>query len=911
MYFSIIENIVNKYKNNESIALDLISFFNNEDFEKEIIEMGDQLVKKSFDCALKTIERIYVVVSLTYIALKYYDNDLWTHIRNAYVLSYDGTYSDPKVDGRIRNIIQFFRKNANHSDPSSYIAVPLVAAEVTHHWLYDFFDFCFSIYEKNLLLKRQIGCDELEEEFYNTFRSLNINNSLNETDNLLNLGDQKTYKLSKYTQSALKNNEYAMGLAKIGANCVNYIVKLLNNEKFVIHPFYQEAFKLWKENNFKTKEAKMRLKNGDIGVWKITLEYKNYNIYLKTKTLKIDNSYDTNTIELQLLQDGKIVETDKNLSIDTHAISGYLVQSKKYDVGKYVLNKLSYRIVSSNEVLFDSKDVLFREICFFDEEGNEIYENKDYNGYMICASNYLVDEESYSHNIEEVYISTLLVEPNKVFYFNNKAYMFKSFKGIGIYGEKKDWLLIKKTSTNKYIDTYNQVHSIVVETVYSKDNFNVIMDGKILSKENYEIIHIDSLSNGIYQYKFIFNDLLLGYHNFSLYTVEGKLINKTNYSFIYSPCLEKSEEIIDSNKYAIHFNSSFGDKTLEYILDDNYVSYTQNIPGLGVCEILICPEIICFSFNRNNWFTHNSRVDYSNIKMSCDKLYIKGIFNDFIIKSINQIHSTSLQVEENNDCEFKNFSINIAYLSKIESLTNFETIRVNKDNIFCDLKIDFVVYVNMNNSTIEYDIKNNCTNIKFDFDKEKQLVLEVIEDDTNIVCYKGKIKGNEVLPISSLEPFRKYNIILKHQVSIFSFRKIEQIPYCFYDKKRLVNQVFIIEKVEIYDKDNNRIKLCNKHLNPTLKIHSIDKDNNLDYVGSLKKEIFTRRGYKNLYWDLGILKISTDGEFVDGKLWVYIYDRDDETLLYDENERKIHHSNDVNYETSKMLPINRYLISIK
>lgn len=909
MYKNVIDGVVDKFQNNESISLDLIQYFNNEEFENQLIEIGDIIVKKSFSSTLEKIERMYVVVALSYIALKYYDGDLWTHIRRLFCNSYECGYPEPRVDGKIRSVISFFRNNANHSDANSYIAVPLITSEITHYWLYHFFEFCFDIYEKNLLLNREIKTEELEEELYNTFKSIYKNKEISEMDDLLDLG-VKTYKLSKFTQSALKTDYHTMGLAKVGAQCVNYIVKLLNKEPVNVSPFYLDAFNKWVKNNFETKEAKARLMSGDRGVWKNSLEYKANRIFLKTKTVKIDSSYDPESIELQLLSEDKIINTIKNITIDFDAISGFIIQSGMYDVGNTVLNKLSYKIVGGNDrdVLYDSKDSLHREICFFDEKGQEIFPNRDYEGYMLCVTHHIIDIELYLHEIGEYIVSTIFVDPNKTYTLDNKDYVFKTFEDGGIYGNVKDWILVKKTNSSKYISVYNEMSCIIVETTFEHTNFKIVLDNKVIGEEVVRMVSLGSYSNGVKIYKFDFKEISPGYHNFYLATNDHKIISKTEYSFIFSEKLEKIEEKLSSDKYVVHFNSSLGDKNLEFTINDVFVNYIQNIPGLGVCDVLLYPEVPSFSFDRKQWFAHNERIDYSSIKNYYDKIYIKGVIGSFDVKSINSCSSKSLNVEIKKDTLFKQHYIDISYLMGIESNVNFETIRILKNNIFCDLKIDFVVFVNMYNSLLAFNSENNCTEIEFDFNEEKELIIEIKNEESGELCFQGSIKGKERKMLNVLEPFRKYSICLKQKISLFSSRVIEKIPYCFYDSKKITNQHFKIVKVEIYGDLDNQIELCNDLINPILKIYSVDRDNPNGYVGGLKK---LDKFKKNMYWNLGILKISTDGEFNDGQLWVYISDKEGDMLLFDKKQRIVFYQNDdSNPLAKKMLPIARFLLKV-
>ena len=185
----------------------------------------------------------------------------------------------------------------------------------------------------------------------------------------------------------------------------------------------------------------------------------------------------------------------------------------------------------------------------------------------------------------------------------------------------------------------------------------------------------------------------------------------------------------------------------------------------------------------------------------------------------------------------------------------------------------------------------------------------MVDTITGKVCYsKDDIEPNKEFSPVNLRAFVSYKIVLSEKGNgMFAKEKtILEIPYFFANAKELVNHIFEVHVVEIF----NGSEIIRKHISgngTTLKFLGINRDDNQTYVGKLR-----RIGeFGDELHGLGLLKVSTEAEFENDKLWVYISDiRGEDQLLFDVENRKIYRTNDIERDprAKKMPGIERYLI---
>ena len=903
-----IEKIVTRFLNNESIAFDLIQHY-GESFETELINLADKAVSESLDHDISKEKKGLVAVALTMIAIRYYDGNMWDHIRNAFQLTYDGDLNQ-RADAKIRSILQLFKKDCNYSNPESLIAVPLVAAGVTHYWLPPFFDFCFAIYKENLLARRDIEETELQSELQNTFESMRLNNHLSETEDVIHISGSRSYKLSKYTQSALLTGTNTEGLASIGAYCVRSIIRCLNNENHKITPYYEEAFEKWKDNFYLNKEEKAKL--ADSGNWKIAVKYVNGGFYLITKTEKVSETNDPNLIKIQILENGKPVEEIDDIEV-RYGIGGYIVASKQIKLNCDILNKPSYRIICGEDVLYDCEDRIYknREVFFFDDHGELINSGSDYTGNLICVTREQPANYLSSIKMGNLFVSNVDIVPSGDYIFDEKHYAFKTIRKPGLEGIKCSGAKIKPAIDNEYYDIYNSVSSILVETRLEKDQLYLAIDKKELDISSVETVDYPILDNGVRQFKILLPQMGSGMHLVSVNSLENKKpLPKCSFIFVLDSSFKKSCEQQHDDVYLLKVNSTFVNDSKEVTAGTISVDFKCFVLGRGIAKLTVFPEIISVSMDRTHWLTDNSRLSAKRINVGYPVLYVTGPDNLSVTATSNN-RTMTLSLNKTKDNE-NIYELNIGPVLTLDSL-DVQKARItlqNEANRF-DLYIDFVTYIDLAHSSFEYRRNIDTHFFKIAYIKEKEIKCEVVDMNTKRVCYSCQVEPNTQFSPTGLKAFVTYKIVLTEKGSgLFAKDKtVAEIPYYFTNLKELVGHVFEVCALEFYG--NNTDSLIRRDIGrngTTLKFLGVNRDDPSTWVGTLK-----RMGEYHIdeLKSLGLLKLSTEAEFEGDKLWVYITDiKDDEQLLFDNLNKKIYKTNDIsNDERAKKMPgIERYLI---
>ena len=900
-----INKIVNKFLNNESIAFDLIQQYGNEMFESELINLADKAVADSFGCILPRERKGLVAVALTMIAIKYYDGNMWDHIRDCFGTTYDGD-RDQRADSKIRSILQLFKKDCNYSNPDSLIAVPLTAAGVTHYWLPPFFDFCFAIYKENLLARRDINETELQTELQSTFESMRLNNHLSETEDVIHVSNSRSYKLSKFTQSALLTGTNTEGLSNIGSYCIRAIIRCLNKESFRVHPYYADAFEKWKNGFYLNKSERAKL--NDVGNWKITLKYHDGSFYLVTKTEKVAETADPRLIRLQILENGNVVEEYDDIQV-TYGIGGFIVGSKQIKLNCNLLNHPSYRIVCGSEILFDCEDKIYKnhDVFFFNENGEQINSGSDYSGILICVTKEQPAKYLSSVWYQNYFISNIEISPSGDYIFDGKHYAFKTIRKPGLEGIKCSGAKIKPNLDNEYYEIYNTVDSILVETRLEKTKLYLVIDGKTYS--SFESVDYPILDNGVRQFKILLPQIGHGMHVISVNSMENdRPIPKCSFVFILDKSFKKTSEYLHDDVYSLKVISSFVNDNKEITAGTLSVDFKCYVPGRGIGTLTIYPEIISTSLNGEKWLPSGSRINVNKINPGSPFLFVTGPSDLRVIASSN---NRTLELPLNKSKEKINiYELNVGPVLALDSLgaQRVKLVLANENDNY-ELFIDFVTYIDLAKSYFDYRRVDDTHHFYFSFIKEKIIKCEVVDTITGKVCYsKDDIEPNKEFSPVNLRAFVSYKIVLSEKGNgMFAKEKtILEIPYFFANAKELVNHIFEVHVVEIF----NGSEIIRKHISgngTTLKFLGINRDDNQTYVGKLR-----RIGeFGDELHGLGLLKVSTEAEFENDKLWVYISDiRGEDQLLFDIENRKIYRTNDIERDprAKKMPGIERYLI---
>lgn len=906
MYEKIIDKLVGDFLKHKSISPLICDMYGNTTFENELYEIAGRCISDSFRCELPIERKAKVAVALTYLASTKYDGNLWDYIRDVFSQTYDRYLNNQFVDGKIRSILRCFRSYVNYSNEESYVAVPLVLAGVTHYWLSSFFDFCFLVYKNRMLANGDLSDEQIRKQLFYTFSALKRTNRLNADNDVIKFGDSHTYQLSKYTQSALASGDNVDGLVEIGTYCIRLVIDSLLETNPEPKLFYMDAFMKWHNKFSLSKKERDELnEKRKQGVWKSAFKYEN-GIYLITKTRWVDDSYDPFSIKILVKNNGVTVQ-ESDVNIDSDDMGALIIKSKRIHLETTPLGKLSYQIVSNEEVLFDSSDELYRDIIFFDsEEGTEIFATKDYDGGAFAVTNEKPELGKPVQSGKSFFITEFIIDSSQDYIFDGTHYGFKTVRKPGLEGTILNWVVIEPKVSCRDIAVYSEVNHALFEAPFDSNSILVELDGSLVSKETIELVELSHLSNGIYQYRAILKGLKAGYHIVKFLSLNKQEINKSTFEFVLDP--DAKQEVDDDYlTYQIDF---LGRRKADFINDnDDYVVEVRNINGLGPSNIKYCLFSILISFDNQRWIRPSERIDFSELKQTNQLLYIKTVGLKYIETK------TDLGKLEQPQCSKEDVR-GWKYRTPCGFLYSYDStdvkrckITISNEQEKAEFYIDYVAFIDESKSIIRYESATRNCFCKFSFSKNKKLKLKFMCDG-NPLFTKPVVVSDEEIRTPVLKAFNIYQIVLIETKGIFGKEKeCYRKDFYFSDKKDLLGHVFQIDVVDVFGETANYIKRLTgepvtiKFLKPS------GKENDLYYGSIMQRDPYEY--YKgNLLTNIGPIQIRVEDEFENNKLWVYIYDKEDDMLCFNRAKGCIHSStNDI--ASRKMEGIERFLIHLK
>ena len=227
-----INKLVEQFIADQSITIDLIHLFKNEEFENDLFNLGTKLFIRKMDGFRVTPEELnLIIIFLSYIALKEYDGDL-----HGKIFSIVSKYADKNIDAGavihtiydVINSLQL-REKVNYSDEKSYVAVPISIACVPHYRIGQLFRVAYDIYKKKLLFDADITDQQIKEKVEETLSALKRKKYISKTSEDTIKGT--TYLMSKYTQSCIYSGYNINSLIDIIVQEIRLIINYLTKQE--------------------------------------------------------------------------------------------------------------------------------------------------------------------------------------------------------------------------------------------------------------------------------------------------------------------------------------------------------------------------------------------------------------------------------------------------------------------------------------------------------------------------------------------------------------------------------------------------------------------------------------------------------------------------------------------------------
>ena len=799
MFREEIDFIVQAYLEGQPIACFLIEYFGNEEFTEELNTLADNyLYSKIYNkTKLSDYPKAVIAVSLTMIALcKYLNGNFYDAVRMIYQRCYS-TYNVQTVEKHIREVLETFRERCKYWDGKSDVAVPLVSCVVPYYRLKDLFAISFDIYRKNLLLDPDASSSQIRAKVRQVYQDF-VRKDLVSDEDIIK-GTQ--YLMSTYTQSCIKTGVYLDDLILITSECIELIkdhVWGIDEKK--PKQFYLKGTEKWKAQYDSNEENKTEKNERSR---KAFFSLDRDNLLLTTKAITMPDYFDPNDVWL-LIGDKKIELTDIDLNTKNTVGDEYIVQEKTINLKEINVNpfqSLSYKIICGGEEIYDSEDVLKRDILFFSlDSGKEIKQGSDFNGEVICVSREkpLFEGVSLLYSNSLYFVTQFNVNPAVPVIIGDKAFVFSSIKGTKDVSTVCDWIYFQNIDEEKTIPFFTSFETILFETSTPIEMIKVLDCGK--ENNSYKVILNASGDNHVNTVLIKLSGIEEGYHSIEIVNrTTNKLIRGLKkIEFIIDPVLEKAILIEEDACFVSIKSSVLGSLKLKYDISEDEILHTGLVKNYRHGVFHICPEIFAYSKNNGqDWVTFDKRLYFDDIKDYSKKVLIRcpfGVKCYFRTGAYDRfINLIRLEGYVNTyEC----------YLAALQTHSEVKHLQLSFANhkISQTLFVDFVPLVDRANVLKVYDDKTNTHSFIYTFSGPDKVKC--------VICDPNSIEPICQFVIGSGEEFHPYQLkpFVKYRVSFYCKSKgllgYERTPffvdeYSFFDVQQMKGRSYKINSVDI------------------------------------------------------------------------------------------------------------------
>lgn len=874
-------------KEKKNIGTDLIDILNNKSAIKEIHSRAESnLIQavSSYSGYCKNQE--IIVVSLVLIAMLEYDGNYYDSVRATYQELY-AKYSEQKVEGKIRSILSKYKKQSESGSRSRIINVALENAIVPQKFLSAFFEFIFDIYKLNFEYDLP---EEPYEDFKFVFEGLR-NNMLSDGDDISINVTQKTYKLIAATKQLISREDGLDAVIKLSIIIVKLIDRRFwNKEVKIFNPYLKAGYEGWEKTLKESSRDGYERKKSD-SEWRSRWEPKfvmfNNSIYLNPPAHRVKSHYDYRDIAVVVLNDGK--ELYRNNSCDVREIiGGYQINAEKIEISM-PLGKLTYRLVAGEEIIYDSRDKLYRNCIVFNNDGQEVSNNTDFEGTVYIA--YRKGEASLDNILSKEYycLGYKLVRLGDAIEIGHDVFNFSSMAKPGIFGQMYFNCSVQKEGEQKLIPVYHDACFVVFEADNTSSKFEIDINGKPhkLSEMQYKatekagstkyVVELELQEPGVYEVEV--NQLVAGSKNLKLQE-----------DLAYDSGLKYTKKLINDSVYRVQLTS----KLLPYNID---------------AEITVedfVPDFIKFEYKGDN-YSYFIPFDFGFYKLSNCDWCSQG--EDIWIDDINDKSVLTLYDSE---CD--------GLLLYTESGTLVEDdIKLIDKGYYKQLPVYFLTSYNNGNRYVTLAFTANGK-VKYAVSCYNKCIID--EEKTEILCFDnpkkvtitpvfhGKNKVFYELFNLAGEKLLRSRILESGQTStLINFKSFQEYTLQFHEKTKILqlrkNTLLLEEHKTFYAKEDfvgRTFKIAEAYFNQIIRGQFVEKQwfFNKYYVkltdvidieeGIFEGQVYSK-SYKGNYYLYNINPVDVEicSDVIDGTMDIYMTNQGD-GLLFDPEHRGIMNS---------------------
>lgn len=458
----------------KNIGVDLIDLLDNEDAIDEIHGRAEEELKKALDYYSTSIfcDKEIIFISLVLIAMLHYNGNYYDSVRIIYKKLYT-RYSEQKVEGMIRTILNKYRPVEEvRTARARIINVALKNTIVPRYFLSSFFIFIYDIYRLNFEYDLS---NDLAEDFRFVYDGLR-NSMLSEGDDIKVNVTKKTYKLIQSTKQLIVSEESVDAVIKLSIIVVKLIdKKIWDKEIKIFNPYLKAGYEGWLETLERGRNTEARRKkSGFRSRWEPKYLLKNNNILLIPPVHRVKSQYNYRDLRIVVKKDNRTVYSNSSPDI-REIIGGYQVMVNSIWLENPIGN-VTYQLLARDEVVYESKDKLFRSFLVFDTEGNEVRNNTDFTGTAVFCMPAEDNTFKAFYKSENYILAAKTVRTGDTFLINNIVFNFSTLIRPGILGDVRDHHYIHENNTGKMFKVFRQVKYLVFEADNKYSTFEIIID---------------------------------------------------------------------------------------------------------------------------------------------------------------------------------------------------------------------------------------------------------------------------------------------------------------------------------------------------------------------------------------------------------------------------------------------------
>ena len=531
----------NQIRERNNIGIELIGLLEKDNIMSYIHSRSESILRNALNSYTGTLitNSEIVVVSLSLIAMLNYDGSFYDSVRDVYSSLYD-QFSEQKVEGLIRSILNRYRSKNDLSSRSRIINYPLRQSIVPRYFLPNFFEFVFDIYKLNFDCNLP---EDLYDDFKFVFEGLKSNMRMLGDDLEVNV-TKKKYKLIQTTKDLVIKENDLDPLIKLSVMVIQLIDKYMWNKEIRIqNPYLQYGYEKWVSTfKEKEKEGRKRTRSTNRPRWKPKICLQSDTVLLLPPIHKIEYQYNYYDIKI-IVKNGEEQLFENKTPDIREIIGGYQIISEKIKIDK-PLGKLRYFLMSKDEVIYDSDDQLYRDFIVFDQNGQELINNTDYRGTAIFCTKYCspaASKDIFFKN-DEYKLSSYQVQQGDAVFIDNKVFNFTSLIKPGIFGDKLKNFTIACLDTKKEYPVYKNIKYLIFEDEKIDCTYEISINNRSCALNDY--YYTITSKSGLNRYVVYLNINKPNIYSIAINRFYGeKKINIGVFDFVYDPELS-----VDLNK---------------------------------------------------------------------------------------------------------------------------------------------------------------------------------------------------------------------------------------------------------------------------------------------------------------------------------------------------------------------------